>query len=77
MKGGYSFRRPPADVTILEVVETVDGRLTPPGGQSPAEGAESVWAEARTSLAELLSALTIAEMVEREARIQSAPMFHI
>jgi Rrf2 family transcriptional regulator, cysteine metabolism repressor len=77
VKGGYSFRRPPAEVTILEVVETVDGRLTPPGGQSPAEGAESVWAEARTNLAELLSALTIAEMVEREARIQSAPMFHI
>jgi Rrf2 family transcriptional regulator, cysteine metabolism repressor len=65
-------------VTILEVVETVDGRLaTPAGGQRSSGGAESVWAEARASLAELLSGLTVADMVEREARIQSAPMFHI
>ena len=77
MKGGYSFRRPPAEVTILEVVETVDGRLTSPGGQAASEGAESVWAEARVGLAELLSGLTVADMVEREARFQSAPMFHI
>jgi Rrf2 family protein len=78
VKGGYSFRRPPAEVTILEVVETVDGRIAsgaPPDG--PVEGTDSVWAEARASLAELLSGLTIADMVEREARIQSAPMFHI
>jgi Rrf2 family cysteine metabolism transcriptional repressor len=77
VKGGYSFRRPPAAVTILEVVETVDGRLTSPGAPGAAEGTESVWAEVRASLAEHLSALTVAEMVEREARIQSAPMFHI
>jgi DNA-binding IscR family transcriptional regulator len=64
-------------VTVLEVVETVDGRLAPPRGQGAAEGAESVWAEARASLGELLSGLTIADMVEREARLQSAPMFHI
>ena len=32
MKGGYSFRRLPAEVSILEVVETVDGRISPPGG---------------------------------------------
>jgi Rrf2 family protein len=77
VKGGYSFRRAPAEVTILEVVETVDGRLTSPGGRRSSEGAESVWAEARASLAELLSGLTVADMVDREARIQSAPMFHI
>ena len=32
VKGGYSFRRPPAEITILEVVETVNGRITPPNG---------------------------------------------
>lgn len=78
VKGGYSFRRPPAEVTILEVVETVDGRLGPQGGSSArAEGTESVWTEARMTLSGLLADLTIAEMVEREARMQSAPMFHI
>jgi Rrf2 family transcriptional regulator, cysteine metabolism repressor len=77
VKGGYSFRRAPAEVTILDVVETVDGRLTPPAGRDAAEGAESVWAEARANLRELLAGLTVADMVEREARLQSAPMFHI
>ena len=77
VKGGYSFRRSPSEVTILEVVETVDGRLAPPAGQGPSEGAESVWGEARANLRELLSGLTVADMVEREARLQSAPMFHI
>jgi Rrf2 family transcriptional regulator, cysteine metabolism repressor len=77
VKGGYSFRRPPSEVTILEVVETVDGRLAPGGGANAVEGIESVWSEARAGLAELLSGITIADMVEREARIQGAPMFHI
>lgn len=78
VKGGYSFRRAPAEITILDVVETVDGRLgTPAGAGGTVEGTESVWAEARATLAELLGALTIADMVEREARLQSAPMFHI
>ena len=78
VKGGYSFRRPPVEVSILEVVETVDGRITPPGGaDGAARGPESVWTEARATLAELLAGLTIADMQEREARLQSAPMFHI
>jgi Rrf2 family transcriptional regulator, cysteine metabolism repressor len=76
VKGGYSFRRPPAEVTILEVVETVDGRLGPEGDGAGADR-DSIWAEARAGLAELLSSLTIADMVDREARLQSAPMFHI
>ena len=78
VKGGYSFGRPPSEVTILEVVETVDGRITPPRGAADhARGTEFVWAEARATLADLLAGLTIADMVEREARLQDAPMFHI
>ena len=77
VKGGYSFRRPPVEVSILEVVETVDGRITPPGGDAFAWGSESVWIEAQAALADLLGGLTIADMQEREARIQDAPMFHI
>jgi Rrf2 family transcriptional regulator, cysteine metabolism repressor len=76
VKGGYSFRRPPAEVTILEVVETVDGRITAPPDED-GNGSGFVWTEARATLAELLEGLTIADMVEREARAQDAPMFHI
>ena len=77
VKGGYSFRRAPSEVSILEVVETVDGRLTAPPAADDARGSGFVWAEARTTLADLLVGLTIADMVEREARAQDAPMFHI
>lgn len=78
VKGGYSFRRLPAEVSILEVVEAVDGRISPSGGpHAEVPGAETVWAEARATLSELLASLTIADMQEREARFESAPMFHI
>ena len=78
VKGGYSFGRAPEEVTVLEVVETVDGRLAvaPPVDPSRA-GAESVWIEARARLADLLGGLTVADVVERETRLQGAPMFHI
>lgn len=74
VKGGYSFRRPPAEVSLLEVVEVVDGRLRP---QEAASGCDQVWDDARGRVAALLSDLTIADMVEREARLADAPMFHI
>ncbi len=79
VKGGYSFRRAPAEVTILEVVETVDGRIAAPaGGQDdPHDALDGVWAEARAALAALLGGVTIADVQEREARLRSAPMFHI
>lgn len=77
VKGGYSFRRPPAEVTVLEVVETVDGRLAPPGGDEAPDALDGIWAEARAVLADLLGGVTIADVVEREARLRSAPMFHI
>ena len=78
VKGGYSFQRLPAEVSILEVVEAVDGRIAPPAGAGvDGPGTETVWTEARTALADVLSGLTIADMQEREARYVSAPMFHI
>jgi Rrf2 family cysteine metabolism transcriptional repressor len=78
VKGGYSFARAPVDVTVLEVVETVDGRLAAGAPVDPSRaGAESVWNEARARLADLLGGLTVADVVEREARLQGAPMFHI
>ena len=78
VKGGYSFRRLPSEVTILEVVETVDGRIAPPSGSDDgADAVDGVWASARSTLAALLAGITIADIQEREARLRSAPMFHI
>lgn len=79
VKGGYSFRRAPAEITVLEVVETVDGRLSEgPAPDGTAGGAaDEVWGDARQALCAVLAGVTIADIVEREARMQSAPMFHI
>jgi Rrf2 family cysteine metabolism transcriptional repressor len=75
VKGGYSFLRLPGEVTLLHVVETVDGRLAPLN--EPARGVDSVWDQARNLLVGLLGELTISDMVDQEERMSETPMFHI
>ena len=41
VKGGYSFARPPSEITVLEVVELLEGEL---GADAAANG--PVWSEA-------------------------------
>jgi Rrf2 family protein len=77
VKGGYSFRRPPAEITVLDVVEVVDGRLTATDGEPTGAAGDTVWTEARSALCAVLAGVTIADMVEREARAAGAPMFFI
>ena len=67
--GGYSFGRPPSDVTVLEVVELLDGPL----GQD----ANGVFAEAAEAARAVLAAYTIAKMADAEARAAGAHMYHI
>jgi Rrf2 family transcriptional regulator, cysteine metabolism repressor len=74
VKGGYSFLRAPGEVTLLEVVETVDGRL---GAGGEVAGVDGVWHQARQLLVGLLGDLTIADMVDEEERMSEAPMFYI
>jgi Rrf2 family transcriptional regulator, cysteine metabolism repressor len=69
VKGGYSFAREPADVTVLEVVELLDG----PFGA----GAQSVFAEAAAAARTVLRETTIADIVERENREAGSHMYYI
>jgi Rrf2 family cysteine metabolism transcriptional repressor len=69
VKGGYSFAREPGDVTVLEVVELLDGPFGP--------GAESVFAEAAAAARAILQSTTIADLVERENRAAGAHMYYI
>ena len=71
-KGGYSFARPPAEVTVLEVVELLEGEL---GAEARAAG--GVWAEAADELRSVLGGVTVAEVAEREAEDAAAPMYYI
>ena len=69
VKGGYSFAREPAEITVLEVVELLDG---PVGG-----GADSIFAEAAAATRAVLAKHTIADVAERESRAAGAVMYHI
>ena len=72
VKGGYSFARPPGEVTVLEVVELLEGEL---GAEAAAAG--QIWTEAADAVRAVLSGLTIADVAEREARDSAAPMYYI
>ena len=69
VKGGYLFARRPEQVTVLEVVEALDGTLG-----ADAEAAGPVWVDAVDALRRQLDSTTIADVAEREA---GAAMYHI
>jgi Rrf2 family cysteine metabolism transcriptional repressor len=69
VKGGYAFARDPSEISILEIVELLDGPLGP--------NAEGIFADAATAARDVLSRTTIADEVEREVKAQAAPMYYI
>jgi Rrf2 family transcriptional regulator, cysteine metabolism repressor len=72
VKGGYSFARPPSEITVLEVVELLEGEL---GTDAATNGA--VWTEAIDAVKGVLGGSTIAEVAERESQNEGAPMYYI
>jgi Rrf2 family protein len=70
-EGGYWLARPPADLTLAEIVSEVDGPLATVHGEPPDElsfrgGTEplrDVWIALRANIREILEAVTIADIV--------------
>jgi Rrf2 family transcriptional regulator, cysteine metabolism repressor len=71
VKGGYRFARPPAEVTVLEVTELLDGELS-----AGTDELDTIWTEATDALKGVLRRTTIADVAEREAAAGS-PMYYI
>ena len=69
VKGGYSFAREPTEVTVLEIVELLDGPL--------GVGATGVFAESVRAAAAVLAGASVATVAEDELRAAGAPMYHI
>jgi Rrf2 family transcriptional regulator, cysteine metabolism repressor len=69
VKGGYSFARPATEVTVLEVVELLDGPV--------GHGATGVFADAADAARSALAESTIADVAEAEARAAGSSMYHI
>src|ERR1700704_4889771 len=69
VKGGYSFARTPAEITVLELVELLDGPL--------GADAKGVFGDAATAARDVLAKTTVQDVIEREARESGSAMYHI
>jgi Rrf2 family transcriptional regulator, cysteine metabolism repressor len=69
VKGGYAFARAPATVTVLEIVELLDGPL--------GRDAEGIWGDAARATRAVLERTSIADIVDREAREAGVAMYYI
>ena len=72
VRGGYSFARPPAEITVLEVVELLEGELG-----ADAEKSGPIWIEVIDAVKGVLGGATIADLAEKEVRAAGAAMYHI
>lgn len=82
--GGFSFNRPPDQVTVLDVVEALDGAIEPAlcttseaCRRQPVCSASEVWVQAKLAVEEVLSGVTIRELADREAARDGASMYYI
>ena len=72
VKGGYRLARPPEEITVLEVVQALDGRV----GDEASE-AGGIWEEGVEALRAVFSSTTIADIARREAEEAGSGMYYI
>ena len=72
VKGGYTLARPPEQISVLEVVQALDGRVG-----DEAREAGGIWEEGVEALRGVFSSTTIADIARREAADAGAGMYHI
>jgi Rrf2 family transcriptional regulator, cysteine metabolism repressor len=82
--GGFTFVRRPDQLTVLDVVRTLDGasgmEVCTPGLCEPEEreGAGAVWSAAGAAYEDVLARTTIADLAERELQLGAGgPMYQI
>jgi len=71
-KGGYILSRPANEITVLEVVQALDGKV----GQE-ADEAGGIWAEGVRALRGVFGETTIEDLYERESQDAAARMYFI
>ena len=69
VKGGYSFARAPTEITVLQLVELLDGPL--------GTDAKGVFADAAGAARDVLAGTTVQDVIDREARESGSSMYYI
>ena len=69
--GGFCFSISPEEITVLDIVEILDGEIRPAGGQcyiadAPLCATSEIWDEARMALESVFGRYTIAEIAAKE-----------
>jgi Rrf2 family transcriptional regulator, cysteine metabolism repressor len=72
VKGGYTLARPPDQITVLEVVQSLDGKLGEEGRE-----AGGIWAEGVEALRDVFRSTTIADISRRETEEAGSQIYHI
>jgi Rrf2 family protein len=72
VKGGYRLARPAEEITVLEVVQALDGKV----GEEAKE-AGGIWEEGVEALRSVFRSTTIADIARREAEEAGAGMYYI
>ena len=73
VKGGYSFVQDPSEVTVLKIVQLLDGEFD---AEAAAAGS-AVWPQAVAALRGVLSGTSIADVVAEEDKAAGAQMYYI
>ena len=80
-RGGFTLTRDASEITVLDVVEALEGPLTgsvcdtergATCGQMGSCAAAAVWARATSALREVFASTTVSELANDQARLDSA-----
>jgi Rrf2 family transcriptional regulator, cysteine metabolism repressor len=70
-QGGYALARPPAEISLLEIIKLIEGELLelPPGGGEGQSGrrVRQAWGELRAALEKTSAAITLEQLASRAA----------